>query len=89
MSNKTRRPSPISASNIEIPASIRFLSERVMRELLASGAISMMTPTGQIEHHVKLEELRIVIMKGMAIAHRIGVGVGVSQAERGKQRIHS
>jgi len=87
MSHKTKRPSPISASNIEIPASIRFLSMRVMKELTMS-AIHKEAPIG-LSYEVDLEKLRIVIMKGMAIAHRIGVGVGVSQAERGEQRIHS
>ncbi len=85
MSHKTRRPSPISASNIEIPASIRFLVSRVMKELVTSGTVVIRQPdTGEVD----LEKLRIVIMKGMAIAHRIGVGVGHAEAMKISTRRH-
>ena len=71
MSHTTRRPSPISVSNIEIPPSIRFLVERVMKELLISGIVVTRQPdAGEVD----LVKLRIVIMKAMAIAHRIGTG---------------
>ena len=77
--SKTKRPSPISASNIDIPASIRFLSLRVMKELVTSGAVTNYVISD-------MEKLRIVITKGMAIAHRIGVGVGQSESWRDAKR---
>jgi hypothetical protein len=67
------RPRPISSSALQPPAPVRFLLTRVMREILASGTILM---RGDQSATVDLDKLRIVIGKGMAIAHRMGVSAG-------------
>lgn len=57
---------PIHDSLIEIPEACRFLTKRVMDELLRTGIIM------QPSHDVDLAKLRIVIGKALAIAYRMG-----------------
>lgn len=70
---KYSRPRPIAQSALQLPAGVRFLLTRVMREILASGTILM---RGDQSATVDLEKLRIVIGKGMAISHRMGLSAG-------------
>lgn len=64
------RPGHIATSNVEVPESIRILGRRVMTEILTRGAIKAApVPLG---FEVDLEKLRIVILKALSIAHRMG-----------------
>lgn len=72
-----KRPNPISRSAIQVPAGVRFLLTRVMREILTLGAIEEYRDQERGDvYTVDLEKLRIVIGKGMAISHRMGYSQG-------------
>ena len=70
---KYSRPRPIAQSALQLPAGVRFLLTRVMREILTGGPI---LTVAAVTEHVDLEKLRIVIGKAMAISYRMGYSAG-------------
>lgn len=69
---------------------IRSLHARVMKEVIVGGAISMHStfPGGIVYSHIDLEKLRIVMLKAMAIAYRIGHAAGKDTTHAPDVRLH-
>jgi hypothetical protein len=72
---------------ITVTPAVRFLLDRVMRELLTRGTFQPLIDheRGDV-YYVDIARLRIVIGKGMALAHRVGIGAGEARVETRTRR---